>query len=395
MQHQVVSRDEWLAARKELLRKEKEFTRLRDQLSAERRALPWVKVEKTYVFDGPERQGDARRPVRRTQPARRQALHVRPRLDRRLRRLLVRAGSHRGRAACISSTTTCPMSWSSRAPLAKTEPFRQRMGWPSSGCRRTAATSTSTSTCRSRPRRSPPARPPTTTGTGASVIDEMSGRSVFYKDEAGQIFHTYSSFARGGEMFLGSYAFLDITPEGTRRNHQRQPHRLGAPSRPLRRRRRVVLPLPPGATMKLFYGWVIVGAGMVVTCIGMGTMMSLGVFLQPMSQDMGWSRAGISFAAVLNFLAMGFGSFFWGSLSDRFGTRAVVLTGGVLLGIGLIAASQATTLLAVPAPVRHPGRAGGGQLLCAADRDGDPLVHRATAASPWHSSRPAWGSARC
>ncbi len=96
--------------------------------------------------------------------------------------------------------------------------------------------------------------------------------------------------------------------------------------------------------MKLFYGWVIVGVGIVVTCIGMGTMMSLGVFLQPMSQDMGWSRAGISFAAVLNFLAMGVGSFFWGSLSDRFGTRAVVLSGGILLGIGLIAGSQATTL---------------------------------------------------
>ena len=96
--------------------------------------------------------------------------------------------------------------------------------------------------------------------------------------------------------------------------------------------------------MKLFYGWVIVGVGMVVTCIGMGTMMSLGVFLQPMSQDMGWSRAGISFTAVLNFLAMGFGSFLWGSLSDRFGTRAVVLAGGVLLGVGLIAASQAAEL---------------------------------------------------
>ena len=97
--------------------------------------------------------------------------------------------------------------------------------------------------------------------------------------------------------------------------------------------------------MRLFYGWVIVGAGMAVTCIGMGTMMSLGVFLQPMAQDMGWSRAGISFAAVLNFLAMGVGSFFWGSLSDRFGTRAVVLTGGVLLGVGVLAASQAATLL--------------------------------------------------
>ncbi len=96
--------------------------------------------------------------------------------------------------------------------------------------------------------------------------------------------------------------------------------------------------------MKLFYGWVIVGVGMVVTCIGIGSMMSLGVYLQPMSQDMGWSRAGISFTAVLNFLAMGFGSFLWGSLSDRFGTRAVVLAGGVLLGVGLISASHAAEL---------------------------------------------------
>ena len=130
--------------------------------------------------------------------------------------------------------------------------------------------------------------------------------------------------------------------------------------------------------MRLFYGWVIVGVGMVVTCIGMGTMMSLGVFLQPMSQDMGWSRAGISFAAVLNFLAMGFGSFLWGSLSDRFGTRAVVLTGGVLLGFGLRRGEPGGNALPVPAPVRHAGRAGGGQLLCAADRERDALVHRAS-----------------
>src|SRR5437763_3083164 len=97
--------------------------------------------------------------------------------------------------------------------------------------------------------------------------------------------------------------------------------------------------------MKLFYGWVIVGVGIVVTCVGIGTMMSLGVFVQPMSQDLGWSRTGISFAAVLNFLAMGLGAFLWGWLSDRFGTRAVVLSGGALLGGGLIAASQTVTLL--------------------------------------------------
>jgi MFS family permease len=96
--------------------------------------------------------------------------------------------------------------------------------------------------------------------------------------------------------------------------------------------------------MRVFYGWIIVGAGIVVTCIGLGAMLSLSVFLAPMSAAMGWSRTGISIAALLNFLCMGIGSFFWGALSDRFGTRTVVLCGGVLLGLGLVTASQAATL---------------------------------------------------
>jgi MFS family permease len=73
-------------------------------------------------------------------------------------------------------------------------------------------------------------------------------------------------------------------------------------------------------------------------------MFSLGMFLQPMSTQMGWSRTGISMAALLNFLSMGVGSFVWGALSDRLGTRAVVLIGGVLLGLGTVMASQAPTL---------------------------------------------------
>jgi MFS family permease len=95
--------------------------------------------------------------------------------------------------------------------------------------------------------------------------------------------------------------------------------------------------------MRIFYGWVIVGAGIVITCLGMGTMMSLGIFLQPMSIATGWSRTSISTAALLNFLCMGPASFLWGALSDRFGTRAVVLSGGALLGLGLVAASEAGT----------------------------------------------------
>ena len=96
--------------------------------------------------------------------------------------------------------------------------------------------------------------------------------------------------------------------------------------------------------MKIFYGWLIVGAGIVVTCIGMGAMLSLGIFLQPIATGMGWSRTGISTVSLLNFLSMGVGSFLWGALSDRFGTRSVVLAGGVLLGVGLMTASRAATL---------------------------------------------------
>src|SRR5262245_47145236 len=96
--------------------------------------------------------------------------------------------------------------------------------------------------------------------------------------------------------------------------------------------------------MKVFYGWVIVAVGMVVTCVGFGAMFSLGVFLQPMAADMGWSRTAISTAALLNFLGMGIGSFVWGALSDRLGTRPVVLSGGILLGLGTVLASRAATV---------------------------------------------------
>jgi MFS family permease len=99
-----------------------------------------------------------------------------------------------------------------------------------------------------------------------------------------------------------------------------------------------------GEIVKIFYGWVIVAAGIVVTCIGFGSMLSLSVFLQPMASAMGWSRTGISTAALLNWLCMGAGAFLWGALSDRFGTRAIVLTGGVLLGLGMALASRAETL---------------------------------------------------
>jgi MFS family permease len=99
-----------------------------------------------------------------------------------------------------------------------------------------------------------------------------------------------------------------------------------------------------GKSSGFSYGWIVVGAGALMTCVGFGSMLSLAVFLQPISQDMGWTRSGVSAAATIDFLCMGLSAFFWGALSDRFGARIVVLAGALLLGIGLIAASQAATL---------------------------------------------------
>src|SRR5206468_10465768 len=73
-------------------------------------------------------------------------------------------------------------------------------------------------------------------------------------------------------------------------------------------------------------------------------MLSLSIFLQPISEATGWSRTGISTAALINWLCMGLGAFLWGALSDRFGTRVVVLIGGALLGAGLVTASRAASL---------------------------------------------------
>ncbi len=97
--------------------------------------------------------------------------------------------------------------------------------------------------------------------------------------------------------------------------------------------------------MERSYGWVIVGAGALLGCVAIGALFSLAVFLQPMSEATGWTRTGISSAMTLDFLTMGVAAFGWGALSDRFGPRIVVLSGSLLLGLGLALASRASSLL--------------------------------------------------
>lgn len=97
--------------------------------------------------------------------------------------------------------------------------------------------------------------------------------------------------------------------------------------------------------MKLFYGWIVVAAGGLLGCVSIGAVFSLAVFLQPMADATGWSRTGVSGAMTIVFLTMGIASFGWGALTDRFGPLPVVLSGGILLGLGLALASRATSLL--------------------------------------------------
>lgn len=97
--------------------------------------------------------------------------------------------------------------------------------------------------------------------------------------------------------------------------------------------------------MKVNYGWVVVAVGALLTCVAMGTEFSLAVYLPTMAEETGWSRAGISSAMTLDFLAMGLGGFVWGAVSDRFGPRPVVLGGAILLGAGELLASQTSSLL--------------------------------------------------
>jgi len=94
------------------------------------------------------------------------------------------------------------------------------------------------------------------------------------------------------------------------------------------------------------HNWALVAAGALSTCVAIGVLFSLAVFLDPMGADTGWSRTGISAAMTLAFVSMGFAGFGWGVLSDRYGPRPVVLAGALLLGLATVLASRATSLLA-------------------------------------------------
>ena len=214
MTHQVVSRTEWLVARKAHLEKEKELTRLRDELCGQRRELPWVKVDKSYVFDGPV-----------GQEALADLFAGRSQLI--VQHFMFGPGWKEGCVGCSFSADHVAGSLAhlehhdvsfvavSRAPFAELDAFRQRMGWPFKWV-------SSHGTSFNRDYHVSFTEDDLANGTAyynyragqAYGSGEASGHSVFYKDEAGDIFHTYSVYARGSEHLIGTYGFLDMTPKG-------------------------------------------------------------------------------------------------------------------------------------------------------------------------------------
>ena len=217
MQHRIASKNEWIEARKQLLVKEKELTRRRDELSAERRALPWVRVEKEYVFEGPSGKltladlfaGRSQLFIKHFmlgpgQPG--QCVGCSLEVDH-LEGILVHLENHDVSYVAVA-----------RAPIQEIEAVRKRMGWRFTWVSSYASDFNYDFNVSFTPEE---------IASGSAYYNyrhtnpglaDLSGDSVFFKDESGTIFHTYSTFGRGGEEFLGIYRFLDVMPKGRDEN---------------------------------------------------------------------------------------------------------------------------------------------------------------------------------
>ncbi len=214
MQHnRIVSRDEWLAARKQHLIREKELTRLRDRLSAERRALPWVRVEKPYVFDGP----DGKLTLADLFDGRSQLI---------VQHFMFGPGWEEGCAGCSFGADhvdgarlhfehrDVTFVAVSRAPLPQLEAFKTRMGWRFKWVSSFGSDFNSDFHVSFTKDDEAKGKVFYNYELRDFESEEMSGLSVFYKDGDGDIFHTYSTYARGDELLSGAYMYLDLVPKG-------------------------------------------------------------------------------------------------------------------------------------------------------------------------------------
>ena len=213
MQHTIVSREDWLAARKQHLLEEKELTRRRDRLNAARRELPWVKVEKEYIFDAPE----GKVTLADLFDGRSQLI---------VHHFMFGPGWQAGCVGCsfaadhIEGTLVhlehhdVSLVRVSRAPLAEIEPYRKRMGWRVRWVSSNGNDFNYDYHVSFTPEEIAKGKGYYNYDLREPRSEEVSGLSVFYKDAKGDVFHTYSTYARGDELVDSTYMLLDMTPMG-------------------------------------------------------------------------------------------------------------------------------------------------------------------------------------
>jgi predicted dithiol-disulfide oxidoreductase (DUF899 family) len=217
MQQPIVSRDQWLQARTALLAKEKEMTRLRDQLSEARRSLPWVKVDKSYVFDTPS----GKKTLSDLFDGRSQLI---------VKHFMLAPGQKEGCVGCSFESDHAEAALVhlqnhdvsyvavARAPLNEIEAFRTRMGWSFPWVSSFGSDFNYDFNVSFTPAQIADGTAVYNYRAGPLPLEDLSGLSVFYKAEDGAIYHTYSTFGRGAEERLGTYVLLDLTPNGRNEN---------------------------------------------------------------------------------------------------------------------------------------------------------------------------------
>jgi len=211
--HKVVSHDEWVAARKAHLADEKTFTRARDALSRKRRELPWEKVEKTYVFDGP----NGKETLADLFGGKSQLI---------VYHFMLGPGWEEGCPSCslladhfdgaVIHLAQRDVNFVvvSRAPLAEIEKFKKRMGWHFKWVSSFGNEFNFDYQVSATPKEKEKGEAFYNYELTTFPSEERPGVSVFSRNAAGEVFHTYSSYGRGLDMFIGAYNFLDIAPKG-------------------------------------------------------------------------------------------------------------------------------------------------------------------------------------
>ena len=212
---EIVSETEWLVARKDLLTQEKQFNRQRDALSAARRNLPWVKVDQEYVFDGPK----GKETLSDLFEGRSQLI---------VYHFMLGPGWEEGCKSCSyladhfdGANWHLPhrdvtLAVISRAPLAEIEPYQKRMGWRFKWLSSHGNDFNFDYHVSATEDEKAKEKMFYNYKTDELMSDEMPGLSVFYQDDKGDVFHTYSTYARGLDILVGAYNFLDLTPLGRR-----------------------------------------------------------------------------------------------------------------------------------------------------------------------------------